>query len=1565
MSIHIQDLPRSIHSTPLRACLVWLVALGLASLGWAGGTGTTELLAIQGEGATRAQGDYVSDSGGIGSYYSFYIEVPPSASRLVVDIFDADIGIGGGTEETANRDEIRGTADTTATYSLRDPSGSVRTTNFTIGNISGPASSDNAWLSLFDSASSESVSFEGVETELDGSFPLATSITVDIPGAPCATGDLLLAAIATDGTVTVTTPTGWTLINGGSSGGGGGQAATLYTFYRIASGGDIGGSQTFTYGSSEQTAGGILCYGGVDSSDPLDGIAAATGQSDSPTAPSVTTTVDATRVVRLYVADDNDTSGSPYPSGHAGRYNIATSIFTAGEVTTGAADITQGTAGATGGAAFDLSASEHWRALTIALAPDSSDASLLPGHWELRIDQSGSSGNDINAIGIRAHDGTSGAGGVELNVYAESFTTYGTNNAGGSSGSRSYTHHPYVTSGCDLEAYNFDWDSTETGSQGSMGFDTRTGTSLTGVTDASMSGNDVWTSPTVTAWTDGENATEYGIWDMDVTITGWPNNGNYGQILLSDETGIGGGDPNAQPEANSHDIYFATDAGAAPVKPYLEQLLRIRDGEPNPPNTGDTSRMTVTVRIVNPTPHSITFSASNLVTANIPGSGVVYAGNASVSQGSIVSQPSVGGTGDITWNPGTVTTGSTELLAYDVDVTPTSNGQTLAVTGTPSSNGTTASYVDETCTGAAPACSGAQLTRATPTLGPLCELEVTEDQLTYVKIDRFASYFDRDGLVIEWVSASEAGTMMYELWRAHGEKWVPVEGGQIPALYGAPQGGVYRVIDPDGSQGDQYVIRERDRRGEASLHGPFVAHSAASLERPMDGMVSATPRVAERSSSGLESRFEALQGGGDQGRGINHQVPDRSDRRRRAAAPSAVDLLIRETGLYHLSATQISGSLGLSQAQVQSRIAQGTLALETAGEPVAWTPAPGDTGLYFYGEAIDSLYTLDNVYRLRATSGNQMAVEPVAPSAPDPGVSYAAQQWYEEDAFAALVLGLDPATDYWFWSAMTAGAAGFDTWDTVLPASELGTGDGELTVRLLGATTTGPGGEHEVDLFLGGHYLTTATWSGAEQLVTVPLSAGDLLAGGNGLTLQAHLPSGASQSIVFIDSVGLTYDRHYVALDDELAFGADGNGTVSLSGFSGTPIVLEINDPKSPVLLSGGTSFEPKTTNARYFAAGPGAIREVTSVRTVSSQDVLAAPADMILLVPGALEHAADDLMGHRQNEGLSVARVTVQSVMDQFNHGIFDPWAIRDFLIEAESKWGVAPSYLTLVGTGSYDYRNLLGNGDQLMPPLFAATENGLYTADDLYGDLDGDGAVEVRVGRIPAASYADVWSYSQKVIAYESGEPSSELLFVSDEQRAGEAIDFGAENDLLRTRFEGLAETVQLDLDVLGIETLREELLAELDTGPAFVNYFGHGAADVWGDAGILTLADLPALDGGSAVYTGLTCLMNRFEVVGFDSLGAQLLFADGGAVASWSPTAPETHALSRAVGQEFYLQLASHDWSSEELRLGDLVSSVKSQFGPSAGLQTYLLLGDPALRLRFSPLVADPVPSGPETE
>ena len=291
------------------------------------------------------------------------------------------------------------------------------------------------------------------------------------------------------------------------------------------------------------------------------------------------------------------------------------------------------------------------------------------GHWSLTVDSSSAitTGDDTNVYGVAATDTSSGAT-RELNVYAESYVGYGIEDIA----SRTFTVYPYMDCGCEADSNDFDYDSA-----GSIALTSRTGEYTESFGSSEISGGGTWANNPFEGWTADLSADDYGIWTNRLTITATTSNVityYMGAYNAADPA------PTAQPEADTLRLYLPTEAGTAPVKPYAGQYATWISG-PNPPAAGETTRVRVTVWVVNPTPHAITFNASNTVDAYIPGGAAVYAGNDAVTQGSVTAEPAVGGSGAVTWNPGTLAAGASAWLSYQVDVTPTIAGQRVAVTG--------------------------------------------------------------------------------------------------------------------------------------------------------------------------------------------------------------------------------------------------------------------------------------------------------------------------------------------------------------------------------------------------------------------------------------------------------------------------------------------------------------------------------------------------------------------------------------------------------------------------------------------------------------------------------------------------------------------------------------------------------------------------------------------------------------------------------------------------------------------------------------------------------------------
>jgi hypothetical protein len=194
----------------------------------------------------------------------------------------------------------------------------------------------------------------------------STTVTVNVPTVN--NDDVMLAFVACGGdgntALTVTTPTGWTLV-GSVDAPSTFSTPSLYVFSRIAS--SEPASYNFVSSSSNSIVAVIAAYDGnyVSLTSPVSGTNS--GESTSPTAPSVSAT-GSSLVIRAMIGDSNETV--TYPSGTAGRFT-GQETGTGNGCTFAFADEGVSSAGATGTGVFTYGASEQWGAITIALRASS------------------------------------------------------------------------------------------------------------------------------------------------------------------------------------------------------------------------------------------------------------------------------------------------------------------------------------------------------------------------------------------------------------------------------------------------------------------------------------------------------------------------------------------------------------------------------------------------------------------------------------------------------------------------------------------------------------------------------------------------------------------------------------------------------------------------------------------------------------------------------------------------------------------------------------------------------------------------------------------------------------------------------------------------------------------------------------------------------------------------------------------------------------------------------------------------------------------------------------------
>ncbi len=214
------------------------------------------------------------------------------------------------------------------------------------------------------------------------------------------------------------------------------------------------------------------------------------------------------------------------------------------------------------------------------------------------------------------------------------------------------------------------------------------------------------------------------------------------------------------------------------------------------------------------------------------------------------------------------------------------------------------------------------------------------------------------------------------------------------------------------------------------------------------------------------------------------------------------------------------------------------------------------------------------------------------------------------------------------------------------------------------------------------------------------IPAGILTEGANTVTVVAR---GGEADISLVDVVRLRYAHAYRADADLLRFTADGPGTITVGGFASSAIrVIDITDPLAAEELRGdgrpgrrtldrdGPLAWRRTADAAGLHRVDGRRARAGARNRPSRWHAATNKADYVAVSHAAFAGALGPLVGRREAQGLSVSRVDIEDVYDEFSFGQKTPQALKDFMLHARASWKLPPRFLLLVGDGTIDPRGL-----------------------------------------------------------------------------------------------------------------------------------------------------------------------------------------------------------------------------------------------------------------------------------
>ena len=809
---------------------------------------------------------------------------------------------------------------------------------------------------------------------------------------------------------------------------------------------------------------------------------------------------------------------------------------------------------------------------------------------------------------------------------------------------------------------------------------------------------------------------------------------------------------------------------------------------------------------------------------------------------------------------------------------------------------------------------------------PLCASYAHNVGPTAAVISGFEVEASANGTILRFRTESETGTLGFQVERFdHGSGTFVSVGKLIDTVEFAPVGGDYQIFDPHGKPSDRYRIVEFEVGNQRQLHS--LQHGTglsdnAELKRDFEQGARRFVRTAKGREVHATAPSQPLR--------INqtHQQPGPAQR---------LVVNVDREGLQRLEASVLANAFGLTVNQVKRRLKTERLNLRSNGAPVSWWTTTGGE-LFFYGVVSDDPFSLATAYWLDLHQGSSAAIERLAKPWGALIDEASSTIQFEEDNLPILAIAESSTGDFWYWNVLRRDQ---QTQLNVTVPDPNPLAQAQLSGDY-GTFFPDPGGVLSVSI--NGQPLGSAqvavSGTGAFSL---PVPAGVLTNGQNTVELALN-----DQTVIIApNALTLSYRRLLASNDGHLAFDLAENNRVHLSGFATDTVqLLDVSDVSNPLrLIAKGREEEiltPQLGPGSYYAADQAF---TPSVRAYSVPiDFEPAASDMLIVTHASLLDSSQAYADYRRQQGLDVTVLTQQQAFDLYSYSLPNPDAIRQLAETTASASAGRLRGLFIIGSGTFDHRDLLGVGDNLVLAPLQVTGFGMVGADRLYVEFDEDETPEIPVGRLPARTETEVDDYLQKVTEFEGSSGSwrqRDLLFSDNADSSGDyPEDSSALVPYLRDpEFVHLGATHTLG-------AARQALLDAWEDGIRLATYYGHGSGLSLAHENLFqnsSLDVLPAVES-TPMLTALTCNIGRFDFPGVPGLGSQLVLNPKGAVAVWSAAGLSVQTRAREATASF-LQLLQQD---PQVSIGRAIMTVSRQAGPTFRESAPSLLGDPLLTL-----------------
>jgi hypothetical protein len=572
----------------------------------------------------------------------------------------------------------------------------------------------------------------------------------------------------------------------------------------------------------------------------------------------------------------------------------------------------------------------------------------------------------------------------------------------------------------------------------------------------------------------------------------------------------------------------------------------------------------------------------------------------------------------------------------------------------------------------------------------------------------------------------------------------------------------------------------------------------------------------------------------------------------------------------------------------------------------------------------------------------------------------------------------------WYWRALYANQeTSFGL--TIKNVYRIGNPDFRILLRVHSPVLHQANPDHQLDVFVNETLVGRAEFNGySDTTFSISAPSNLLVEGGNAISVHSNSTQ-ASLNEVLIDWVELHYMHSLAADSDSFSFSSNQvppNKVASfqLTGFSSGDITAYRLDSLGGVektfrgaVSQDGTQFTFTFTDTvlsakQYLALTEGRKRVPVDVQAKTFKNIVGSipGADYVIVTSSAFSSAATRLANYRSQQGIGrTAVVYISDIYDEFSFGLFDPMALRHFVLATDSLWPPPkPSYLVLMGDADWDYKdNSMSGVRNIVPSLGnpVSDERIVAAKDDIF-------LPQKYVGRIPCRSPDEASSFVDEVISYESSPLSlwnKRFMFMASGWDSLETLRLQQFSDFIISQYVqsppivGLPSRLYRTISQIAPFQDTEDAKRILGDGAVWINFYGHAGVDLWAN-GITKPDELQNGEQKRHLVSDISCSTARFAEPTQSSFGEQILLApsaSGGGIAYLGSSGYGYESPLRFLATQMYKQISQD--TIREVGRAHLVAKVALwQTGTASiitqqALQEYTLLGDPATKIAIARL------------